>query len=52
MKKILALGGAGFIGSYVVRELLANDCEVHVVDNFSKYGYLKHDFYAARDGNV
>lgn len=28
-----------FIGSYVVRELLRNDFEVTVVDNFSKYGY-------------
>jgi UDP-glucose 4-epimerase len=46
VKKILALGGAGFIGSYVVRELLRNGFEVHAVDNFSKYGYLKHDFYA------
>ena len=43
--KILALGGAGFIGSYVVRELLRAGCDVTAVDNFSKYGYLKHDFY-------
>ena len=45
MKKILALGGAGFIGSYVVRELLSRDFELTVVDNFSKYGFLRHDFY-------
>jgi nucleoside-diphosphate-sugar epimerase len=45
VKKILALGGAGFIGSYVVRELLSRDFELTVVDNFSKYGFLRHDFY-------
>lgn len=45
VKKVLCLGGAGFIGSYVVRELLSAGYEVSVVDNFSKYGYLEHDFY-------
>lgn len=45
MRKALCLGGAGFIGSYVVRELLASGYHVTAVDNFSKYGYLKHDFY-------
>src|SRR3954468_3760600 len=46
MRKVLALGGAGFIGSYVLRELLQSDLEVTCVDNFSKYGYLEHDFYS------
>ena len=45
MKKILCLGGSGFIGSYVVRELLSAGHSVTVIDNFSKYGYIEHDFY-------
>jgi UDP-glucose 4-epimerase len=46
MSAVLALGGSGFIGSYVVRELLNRGYEVTVVDNFSKYGFLTHDFYS------
>ncbi len=46
MAKVLALGGAGFIGSYIVRELLKHGYEVTVVDNFSKYGFISHDFYS------
>jgi nucleoside-diphosphate-sugar epimerase len=45
MKRVLALGGAGFIGSYVVRELLQHGYSVTVVDNFSKYGFLPHDVF-------
>ncbi len=49
MKKVLCLGGAGFIGSYVTRELLGAGYHVTVVDSFSKYGYLEHDFYSHRN---
>jgi UDP-glucose 4-epimerase len=45
MAKILSLGGCGFIGSYLARKLLADGYEVTGVDNFSKYGYVEHDFY-------
>ncbi|GAB6039381.1 NAD-dependent epimerase/dehydratase family protein [Endothiovibrio diazotrophicus] len=43
-KNVLLLGGAGFIGSYVVREMLKHDYRITLVDNFSKYGHLEHDF--------
>ena len=52
MKRILALGGAGFIGSYVVRKLLESGHEVVVVDNFEKYGTLEHDFFSHPHCNV
>ncbi len=37
MKKAFITGGAGFIGSRVVREFLANDYEVTVFDSFKQY---------------
>lgn len=49
-KKILVTGSAGFIGGYVVEELLANGWTVVGIDNYSKYGpiqksYDKHPQY-------
>ena len=45
MAKILSLGGCGFIGSYLARKFLEEGHKVTCVDNFSKYGYVEHDFY-------
>jgi len=39
--KILVTGSAGFIGGYLVEELLQSGHQVVGVDNFSKYGPLK-----------
>ncbi|MGB9835010.1 MAG: NAD-dependent epimerase/dehydratase family protein [bacterium] len=44
-KSVLMLGGAGFIGSYVARELLEHGFKITIVDNFSKYGFIEHDFF-------
>ncbi len=34
-KKVLVVGGAGFIGSHLVAELVKQDYDVHVLDNLS-----------------
>jgi nucleoside-diphosphate-sugar epimerase len=56
-KKILVTGSAGFIGGYVVEELLEHGFEVVGVDNYSKYGkveksYDQHPRYRFVNGNV
>lgn len=35
-KTTLVTGGAGFIGNHLVEELVKRDCEVIVLDDFSK----------------
>ena len=45
MTKVLVTGSAGFIGGYVVQELLDRGHTVVGVDNFSKYGPVKHSFH-------
>ena len=44
MAKVLLTGSAGFIGGYVTAELLERGHTVVGVDNFSKYGPVKHSF--------
>ena len=57
MSKVLITGAAGFIGGYVVEELLARGHDVVGVDNFSKYGrvtksYDDHPNYTFVEGDV
>jgi UDP-glucose 4-epimerase len=42
--KVLVTGSAGFIGGYVVEELLSRGHDVVGVDNFSKYGPVSHSY--------
>jgi UDP-glucose 4-epimerase len=42
--KVLVTGSAGFIGGYIVQELLARGHEVVGVDDFSKYGPVAHSY--------
>jgi UDP-glucose 4-epimerase len=57
MEKVLITGSAGFIGGYVVEELLARGYAVTGVDNFSKYGkvrksYDDHPAYRLAEGDA
>jgi UDP-glucose 4-epimerase len=56
-QKVLITGSAGFIGGYVVEELLRKGYEVVGVDNFSKYGrvvksYDEHPNYRLVEGDA
>jgi UDP-glucose 4-epimerase len=44
MQKVLVSGSAGFIGGYVVEELLGRGYQVVGVDNFSKYGKVRKSY--------
>jgi nucleoside-diphosphate-sugar epimerase len=57
MQKVLVSGSAGFIGGYVVEELLGRGYAVVGVDNFSKYGkvtksYDDHPNYQLVEGDA
>lgn len=57
MSRVLVSGSSGFIGGYVVEELLARGHEVVGIDNFSKYGrvtrtYDEHPDYTLVEGDV
>jgi UDP-glucose 4-epimerase len=42
--KVLVTGSAGFIGGYLVQELLDRGHSVVGLDNYSKYGPVKHSY--------
>jgi UDP-glucose 4-epimerase len=44
MDKVLVSGSAGFIGGYLVEELLERGYQVVGVDNFSKYGRVRKSY--------
>src|SRR6266567_6621069 len=44
MQKVLVSGSAGFIGGYVVEELLGKGYAVVGIDNYSKYGKVAKSY--------
>ena len=57
MQKVLVSGSAGFIGGYVVEELLKSGYDVVGIDNYSKYGkvvksYDSHPNYHFVEGDA
>lgn len=44
MKTVVVTGSQGFIGGYLVRELLHNGYKVVGIDNFSKYGFVRRSY--------
>ena len=57
MEKVLVSGSAGFIGGYVVEELLSRGYAVIGIDNFSKYGrvtksYDANPYYTLVEGDA
>src|SRR5450755_667188 len=44
MKTVLVTGSAGFIGGYVVKELLDRGHSVVGLDNYSKYGPIRRSY--------
>lgn len=57
MSKVLVSGSSGFIGGYVVEELLARGHTVVGIDNFSKYGRVTKSYdtnpqYALVEGDA
>ena len=44
MPKVLITGSSGFIGGYVVEELLSRGYDVVGLDNYSKYGRVTKSY--------
>ena len=42
--KVLLTGSSGFLGGYLVEELISHGYEVVGIDNFSKYGQIKKSY--------